>query len=94
MAKTVGQMKAAACRSIGEKPRSTWGLVLVQFYVSEPPVGAEALNQAAWTVPSLHDFHVSALLSETTQLNIAVGAFFEVSRPGSGEISLGGYTYY
>ena len=39
------------------------------------------------------DGHLS-LLSELKRLNIGIAALSEVLRPDSGEIMVGGYTYY
>ena len=49
----------------------------------------------AWNVLSLReDDHLSLLLSEPKHLNIGTAALSEVRRPDSGEIMVGGYTYY
>ena len=49
----------------------------------------------AWNVLSLQDdARVPALSVELARLGIAVAAFSEVRRPGRGQISVGGYTYY
>ena len=49
----------------------------------------------AWNALSLQDdARVPALSAELARLGIAVAALSEVRRPGSGEISVGGYTYY
>ena len=50
---------------------------------------------AAWNVLSLRDDdHLPLLSRELSRLGIAVAALSEVRRPKSGEISVGGYTYY
>ena len=49
----------------------------------------------AWNVLSLReDDHLSLLSSELKRLNIGIAALSEVWRPDSGEIMVGGYTYY
>ena len=49
----------------------------------------------AWNVLSRreHD-HLSLLSSELQCLNVGIAALSEVRRPDSGEIMVGGYTYY
>ena len=50
---------------------------------------------AAWNVLSLRDDnHLPLLSRELGRLGIAIAALSEVRRPKSGEISVGGYTYY
>ena len=54
-----------------------------------------SIRVGAWNVLSLQeDARVPALSAELARLGIAVAALSEVRRPGSGEISVGGYTYY
>ena len=49
----------------------------------------------AWNVISLiEDDHLSLLSSELKHLNIGIAALSDVRRPDSGEIMVGGYTYY
>ena len=49
----------------------------------------------AWNIPSRReDDHLSLLSSEFKRLNIGIAAIFEVQRLDSGEIMVGGYTYY
>ena len=50
---------------------------------------------AAWNVLTLRDDdHLPLLSRELGRLGIAIAALSEVRRPKSGEISVGGYTYY
>ena len=50
---------------------------------------------AAWNVLTLRDNdHLPLLSRELDQLGIGIAALSEVRRPKSGEISVGGYTYY
>ena len=50
---------------------------------------------AAWNVLTLRDNdHLPLLSRELDRLGISVAALSEVRRPKSGEISVGGYTYY
>jgi len=54
-----------------------------------------SVRVGAWNVLSLQDdARVPALSAELDRLGIAVAALSEVRRPGTGEISVGGYTYY
>ena len=54
-----------------------------------------SIRVGAWNVLSLQDdCRVPALSAELGRLGIAVAALSEVRRPGKGEISVGGYTYY
>ena len=54
-----------------------------------------SIRVGAWNVLSLQDdCRVPALSAELGRLGIAVAALSEVRRPGNGEISVGGYTYY
>ena len=49
----------------------------------------------AWNILSQReDDHLSLLSSELKHLNIGIAALSEVRRPDSGEIMVGGYTYY
>ena len=50
---------------------------------------------SVWDVLSLReDDHLSLLSSELKRLNIGIVALSVVRRPDSGEIMVGGYTYY
>ena len=50
---------------------------------------------AAWNVLSLRDDdHLPLLSRELGRLGVVIAALSEVRRPKSGEISVGGYTYY
>ena len=55
-----------------------------------------SLQVGAWNVPSpREDDHLSLLLSELQHLDIGIALqHSEVRRPDSGEIMVGGYTYY
>ena len=54
-----------------------------------------SVRVGAWNVLSLQDdARVPALSAELARLGIAVAALSEVRRPGNGEISVGGYTYF
>ena len=61
-----------------------------------PPLNLRrSVRVGAWNVLSLQDdARVPALSAELSRLGIAVAALSEVRRPGSGETSVGGYTYY
>ena len=49
----------------------------------------------AWNVTSLQeDARIHALSKELCRLGVSVAALSEVRRPGKGQISIGGYTYY
>ena len=49
----------------------------------------------AWNILSLQDdCRVPALSAELARLGVAIAALSEVRRPGTGEIRVGGYTYY
>ena len=49
----------------------------------------------AWNVRTLrHDHSICQLSDELRRLRVSVAALSEVRRPGSGVISVGGYTYY
>ena len=49
----------------------------------------------AWNVLSQReDDHLTLLSCELKHLNIGIAALSEVQRPDSGEIMVGGYTYY
>ena len=50
---------------------------------------------AAWNVLTLrNDDHLPLLSRELGRLGIGIAALSEVRRPGTGEISVGGYSYY
>ena len=54
-----------------------------------------ALRVGAWNVLSLSDDHrLPCLSDELRRLRVDIVGLSEVRRPGSGEISRGGYTYY
>ena len=49
----------------------------------------------AWNVRTLReDFAICQLSAELSRLRVSVAALSEVRRPGTGQISVGGYTYF
>ena len=53
------------------------------------------IRVGAWNVRTLrHDHSICQLSDELRRLRVSVAALSEVRRPGSGVISVGGYTYY
>ena len=53
------------------------------------------IRVGAWNVRTLrYDHSICQLSDELRRLRVSVAALSEVRRPGSGEISVGGYTYY
>ena len=53
------------------------------------------IRVGAWNVQTLrHDHSICQLSDELRRLRVSVAALSEVRRPGSGVISVGGYTYY
>ena len=49
----------------------------------------------AWNVRTLReDFAICQLSAELSRLHVSVAALSEVRRPGTGQISVGGYTYF
>ena len=53
------------------------------------------IRVGAWNVRTLrHDHTICQLSDELRRLRISVAALSEVRRPSSGEINVGGYTYY
>lgn len=54
-----------------------------------------AVRLGSWNILSLHeDARLPVLSGELSRLGISIAALSEVRRLGSGEISVGGYTYY
>lgn len=47
-----------------------------------------------YSYPNLHDDHLPLLLGEFRKLYISVASLSKICRPGSGQISVGGSTYY
>ena len=53
------------------------------------------IRVGAWNVRTLrYDHSICQLSDELRRLRVSVAALSEVRRPGSGQISVGGYTYY